>query len=303
MDQGEKIKNMFKLLNFYGLYLKDILSNKGDNSMAKDTESFKVSVIIPMYNSEKTIVNTLESVRKQTAFNLIAEVIVVNDGSTDSSLDVVRSYADTHREMPIKLIDKPNGGVSSARNMGMKMANSNYIALLDSDDRWLPSKIQIQMETFKEHPEIDFLGGDSNGITTKILTKKIDTLYKASIRDLCVKFFPVTPSAVFKKKIVEEMGYFDEVQHFGEDGNYFLKICANYNYYHLPVQMVVCGDGKPAFGFSGLSANLRGMYEGNIKNIKELKNNKIITSQFYLSLRVFYWIKHIRRIMITKLRK
>ncbi|QCJ44763.1 glycosyltransferase family 2 protein [Bacillus sp. S3] len=271
--------------------------------MAEDLELSKVSVIIPMYNSEDTIAGTLESVRNQTAYNLISEIIVINDGSTDSSSQVVKRYAEIHKCMPIKLVEKPNGGVSSARNIGMKLAKSSYIALLDADDQWLPEKIKVQMETFKEHPEIDFLGGDSNGISLRILTRRINNLYKASVKDLCLKFFPVTPSAIFKKRIVEEMGYFDEGQHFGEDGNYFLKICSNYNYYHLPVQMVNCGAGKPAFGYSGLSANLKGMYEGNIKNIKELNKNHIITNNFYLFLRIFYWLKYIRRIIITKLRK
>lgn len=262
----------------------------------------KVSVVIPMYNSENTIVRTLESIRNQTAFHLIYEILIVNDGSIDNSIDVVYKYSNEHKEMPIKIIDKENGGASTARNVGMKEAKAEYIALLDSDDEWLPNKIEIQMKTIDEHNDIDFLGGDYNGKSVCILFKKVDKLYKASVKDLCIKFFPVTPSAVFRKKIVEEIGYFDEKQHFAEDGNYFLKICANYNYYHLPVQMVICGSGKPEFGFSGLSSNLKEMYKGNIKNIKELKEDLIISNSFYLFLRMFYWVKYIRRILITKIR-
>ncbi|MBU3127158.1 glycosyltransferase family 2 protein [Clostridium tagluense] len=270
--------------------------------MSNELGLSKVSVVIPMYNNENTIVRTLESVRNQMKFNLISEIIIVNDGSKDNSFNIAYEYAKAHKEMLIKIIDKVNGGASSARNVGMKEAKSEYIALLDSDDEWLPNKIEMQMKTIKEHPEIDFLGGDYNGVKLHILFKKVDKLYKASVKDLCIKFFPVTPSAVFKRKIVEEIGYFDEKQHFAEDGNYFMKICANYNYYHLPVQMVICGFGKPEFGCSGLSANLKGMYEGNIKNIKELKRDSIISNKFYMFLRVFYWAKHIRRILITRLR-
>ncbi len=269
--------------------------------MLKELGLNRVSVVIPMYNNEDTIIRTVESVRNQTALNLISEIIIVNDGSTDNSLNVLQEYENSHKEMPIKIIDKVNGGASSARNAGLKEVNCEYIALLDADDEWLPNKIETQMKTIKEHPEIDFLGGDYNGVNLRILFKKVDTLYKASVKDLCLKFFPVTPSAVFKKKIVDEIGYFDENQKFAEDGNYFLKICTNYNYYHLPVQMVVCGSGKPTFGCSGLSANLKGMYDGNIKNIKELKRDLIISNKFYIFLRVFYWGKYIRRIIITKL--
>lgn len=270
--------------------------------MSNELGLSKVSVVIPMFNNEKTIIRTLQSVKNQTEFQLISEIIIVNDGSTDHSLDEAHKYANSHKEMPIKIIDKVNGGASSARNIGMKQAKSEYIALLDSDDEWLPNKIEIQMKTIKDNPEIDFLGGNYNGFDLHILLKKVDKLYKANIKDLCIKFFPVTPSAVFKKKIIDKIGYFDENQHFAEDGNYFMRICANYNYYHLPVQMVICGSGKPEFGCRGLSANLKGMYEGNIKNIKELKRDSIISSEFYAFLRVFYWAKYIRRVLITKLR-
>ncbi|GAA0676327.1 MAG: glycosyltransferase family A protein [Clostridium cadaveris] len=262
----------------------------------------KVSVVIPMYNSEDTIIRTLESVRKQTAFNMILEILVINDGSTDKSFDIVKEYADQNKDVPIRLIDKPNGGVSTARNKGMKEAKGEFIALLDSDDEWLPEKIEVQMKTIKEHPEIDFLGGDANGKSLSIFGRKIDTLYKANVKDLCLKTFPLTPAALFRKKIVDEIGYFDENQQFAEDIQYFYKICNNYNYYHLPVQVVQCGCGKPSFGFSGLSSNLKGMHEGTIKNIKELREESIISTGFYIFLRVFYWMKYIRRIIITKLR-
>lgn len=270
--------------------------------MTKDMNSMNISVVIPMYNSKGTIVKTLDSIKNQTAFNYIFEIIVINDGSTDNSLDIVKKYIEDNKNMPIVLIDKPNGGVSIARNAGMKAAKGDWIALLDSDDEWLSEKIEMQMKTIKEHPEIDFLGGDYNGKKLRIMLKKVDKLYKASVKDLCLKSFPATPSAIFKKKVIEKIGYFDENQKFAEDGNYFLKICNNFNYYHLPVQMVVCGNGKPTFGYSGLSAHLKEMYDGNIKNIKELKENSIISVSFYIFLYAFYWIKYIRRILITKLR-
>jgi len=270
--------------------------------MPNQLELNKISVVIPMYNSENTIIHALESVRNQATFYLISEIIIVNDGSTDSSFNLVQEYANIHKEMPIKMINKENGGVSSARNSGMKEANCEYIALLDSDDEWVPKKIEIQMETMKEHPEIDFLGGNYNGVNLQILFKKVDKLYKASVKDICLKNFPATSSVIFKRKIIKCIGYFDENQKFAEDANYFLKICSHYNYYHLPVQMVIYGSGKPTFGYSGLSANLKGMHNGTIKNIKELKENSIISNNFYLFLHVFYWAKYIRRIVISKLR-
>ncbi|MEK3901315.1 glycosyltransferase family 2 protein [Paenibacillus sp. FSL R7-0179] len=260
------------------------------------------SVIIPMYNSENTITKTLDSVKEQTAYDRILEIIVVNDGSTDNSLNIVKEYILYNDDLPIILIDKLNGGVSSARNAGMRISRGEWIALLDSDDEWLSNKIEIQLKTIEKNPDIDFLGGNSNGLSLRIIFKKIDNLYKASVKDLCLKSFPVTPAAVFRRRIIDEIGYFDEEQKYAEDGNYFLKICTYYNYYHLPVQMVNCGGGKPSFGYSGLSANLKGMYEGNVKNIQDLRKDSILSLNFYLFLRIFFWSKYIRRIIISKLR-
>lgn len=270
--------------------------------MTRGMELNKISVVIPMYNSEKTIIRTLDSIKNQTAFEQILEVILINDGSTDNSLNLVKKYIEDNKNVPIVIIEKTNGGVSSARNVGMKVAKGEWIALLDSDDEWLPKKIEIQMETIQKHPEIDFLGGNIDDRGLKILWKKINGLYKANVKDVCLKTFPQTSVAIFKRNIFEEIGGYDEKQRYAEDGNYFIKICAHYNYYHLPIQMVCYGNGKPGFGYSGLSANLKSMYDGNIKNIKELKNENMITNSFYIFLHAFYWIKYVRRILIAKLR-
>ena len=95
----------------------------------------KVSVVIPTYNSSQFIVETLESVFAQTYKDY--EIIVVDDGSTDNTKEVLQPY--TSR---IKYIYKENGGPASARNVGIKSAQGEYIAFLDSDDRWLPEKLE-----------------------------------------------------------------------------------------------------------------------------------------------------------------
>lgn len=268
--------------------------------MSKELNLNKISVVVPMYNSEDTIIRTLNSIKNQTYLNHILEILIVNDGSTDNSFALVKKYAEENIEIPINIINKPNGGVSSARNTGMDIAKGEWIALLDSDDEWLPEKIEIQMKTIYENPEIDFLGGDIDNRGLKILWNRVNSLYKANVKDICLKVFPQTSTAIFKRRIYKEIGGYDESQSYAEDGNYFLKICARYNYFHLPVQMVCYGGGKPGFGFSGLSANLKKMYEGNIKNIKELKRDSIISNKFYIFLRFFYWAKYARRILIVK---
>jgi glycosyltransferase involved in cell wall biosynthesis len=263
----------------------------------------KISVVIPMYNSKDTIINTLNSIKCQTALDQIFEIIVVNDGSTDNSLDLVYKYKKENEEIPIVVIDKPNGGVSSARNAGMKVVKGEWIALLDADDEWIANKIEIQVKTIINNPEIDFLGGDISDDGLKILWRRINGLYKAKVKDICLKMFPQPSVAIFKSSIFKQIGGFDEKQKYAEDGNYFMKVCSKYNYFHLPLKLVEFGGGKPGFGHSGLSGNLKGMYDGNVKNIKELKKVSVISVPFYLFLRVFYYLKYIRRIIITKTRR
>lgn len=259
-----------------------------------------ISVVIPMYNSEDTIIKSLDSIKNQTAFKYILEIIVVNDGSTDRSLEIVEEYSNENSDLNIIIIDKTNGGVSSARNRGIEEAKGEWIALLDSDDEWLKDKIERQVKCIQNNKEIDFIGGNINNEKLKIFGKEINNLYKANIKDLCVKMFPQTSTAIFKRSIFEQIGGYDETQSYAEDGNYFLKICANYNYYHLPVNMVSYGNGKAGFGISGLSANLKKMHEGNIKNIKELRKNKDIGILYYIFIYLFYNVKYIRRILIIK---
>lgn len=93
----------------------------------------KISVIIPVYNAERYIASSIESVLGQHNFTDF-EVVVVNDGSTDISLEICREYA--MRDGRVRVYDKPNGGVSSARNLGLDMATGEWIVFLDADD-WL----------------------------------------------------------------------------------------------------------------------------------------------------------------------
>jgi glycosyltransferase involved in cell wall biosynthesis len=258
----------------------------------------KVSVIIPMYNSRDTIINALNSVKNQTAIDQILEIIVVNDGSTDDSLILVKKYKKLNPQLPIVVFDKPNGGVSTARNKGMEITNGDWIALLDSDDEWLPHKLEVQIKLINDNPEIDFLGGPFNDASLKIFTKKIDSLYKAKVSDICIKNFPQSSTVIFKKRIFDEIGGFDEKQRYAEDGNYFVKICSKYNYYYDPKLLIIYDSGKRGFGERGLSSNLKKMYEGNVKNLKEFREMQIINTTYYYVLRLFYWLKYLRRIII-----
>lgn len=107
----------------------------------------KFSIIIPLYNKELSIKNTIDSVLAQSYQNF--ELIIVNDGSTDSSLEIAKSFYDNR----IRIFDIPNGGVSTARNTGIKYAKNEYIAFLDADDLWYENSLaefKYLIENFKD---------------------------------------------------------------------------------------------------------------------------------------------------------
>lgn len=106
-----------------------------------------VSVIMPVYNGAQFIAQTLETILNQTAPP--AEVIVVNDGSTDNTKEVVETYGDR-----VTLITTPNGGACKARNIGASRAKGNWLALCDGDDLWLPTKLEKQLRLANEVPAI-----------------------------------------------------------------------------------------------------------------------------------------------------
>ena len=106
----------------------------------------RVSVVIPAYNAARTIAETLASARNQTHGNL--EIIVVDDGSTDSTLDIVNSHA--AEDPRVRILHQENRGVAAARNAGIAASSGEFIAPLDADDIWHPRKIERQLEVFRQ---------------------------------------------------------------------------------------------------------------------------------------------------------
>ena len=109
-----------------------------------------LSIIIPVHNSEKTLKRCIDSIINQTLVDI--EIICVNDGSTDDSLNILIDYQ--KRDSRIKIIDKENGGVSSARNVGIDFSSSDYLAFMDSDDWILPMTYE---NCVKRIPECDLV--------------------------------------------------------------------------------------------------------------------------------------------------
>ncbi|MBD1809591.1 glycosyltransferase [Microcoleus sp. FACHB-SPT15] len=106
-----------------------------------------VSIITPAYNAERTILETIESVQKQTYSDF--ELIIIDDGSKDRTVELVQSIKDER----LKVFSYENGGVCVARNRGLPHATGEFIAFIDADDLWTPDKLELQLAALREHPE------------------------------------------------------------------------------------------------------------------------------------------------------
>jgi len=262
-----------------------------------------VSIIIPVYNAETSIESTLNSVAAQTYTNW--ELIIVNDGATDGSHEKITRFLESSdlTKNDILYFVQDNAGVSKARNEGMKRAKGDFIALLDSDDQWLPSKLEEQLVVMQEHPEVDLLSTNRNGEHYDgFLGSKFDILVPISSKRLMLKNFLLTPTVLFKSEVLTSVGYFNEQMKHCEDLEFFIRISNTYNCYLLNKSLVITGDGKPSFGHSGLSAALWKMEQGELQNIKMSRNEGILNYPEYISISAFSFLKYIRRSVITSLR-
>lgn len=253
-----------------------------------------ISVIIPMYNADQSVVLALDSVKNQTFPLEEFEVIIVNDGSTDKSAEIVENYQKENPHLKIILLHQNNGGVSKARNTGLKIAQGDYIALLDADDEWLPSKIETQIHYFENSDmEIDFLATARNN--NKILFPYTINNHLAEItfRKLLFRNEAQPSTVMFRKKVIDNTGYFDDDQRYAEDVNYWMKVAVKNKMYILNESLVIVGKGKRSFGVSGLSANLPEMAKGFRKNLKEMYLLKQINFPQYLLFRLFYKSKYL----------
>lgn len=261
-----------------------------------------ISVIIPLYNAENTILAALDSVKNQEG-DFDFEILVINDGSKDKSEILVRNFQKDNPDLKIELINQKNGGVSVARNTGMKNSKGNYIAFLDADDVWLPQKTERQLKfLINENDKIDFITSLRNGekIWFPYSISK-NNLAKITLCKLLLRIEGQTSTAIFKKKIIENTGFFDENQKYSEDANYWMRISKNNNMYILAEDLVFTGAGKKSYGESGLSANLQEMEKGIQKNIKEMYVTKRINFMQYFFFLLFSKLKYVVRIFKNKL--
>lgn len=259
----------------------------------------KYSVVIPMYNSEKTIVTSIKSVEGQTRYDLIDEIIVINDGSKDMSEDKVKKLQISNKKL--KLINKSNGGAASARNLGIKIAKNDCIALLDADDMWYPQKLEIQDGILRNNPEIKALGSNRYGEAIRFGKVITNEVRKISPLQYCIKNWPCTPSLVFKKSVFNSDDYFPEDMSHAEEGIFFLYLSHSCGLFYSTKCLVECGNKKRAFGESGLSGNIEKMHKGVLLMYKRAARTGYIKKYWLPILFVYEELKYFRRMIIVRL--
>ena len=203
--------------------------------------SLLVSVILPAFNRAWALTEAVDSVLSQDYPHI--ELIVVDDGSTDNTQDLLEPYKDR-----IILLTQENKGVSAARNAGIKKSKGALIALLDSDDAWDKRKISCQVEFFKTHPtamicqteEIWIRNGKRVNPKTKH-QKPSGMIFEASLH-LCL----VSPSAVMmRKELFELKGYFNEDFTVCEDYDLWLRIGSTLPFFLIDKPYTIKKGGHP----------------------------------------------------------
>jgi len=251
------------------------------------------SVIIPSYNSDKTIERALKSVINQTFKDF--EIIIVDDGSVDDTKEVIKKFFQNNKDIKYKYIYQENTGPSAARNNAVKNSTGKYLAFLDSDDEWHFSKLQIQYEKISEL--------SAKFISSKYTIndfKNIDErdIKKYLFNDFLISNRTSTPCTIVEKVLFDSVGGFDEKLSYSEDYNLWLKISFREPLYIINNELVRLH--KEPYGESGLSSHMWDMEKGELYNYKYLYQNKYIGLLHYISLSIYSLLKYLRRISYKK---
>ena len=230
-----------------------------------------ISVIIPTFNRKKTLKRAIQSVLMQSYTPY--EIIIIDDGSDDGTKEWLKDNYPN-----VKYIYQMNSGVSSARNKGIKFARGDWIALLDSDDEWLPSKLKDQANEIESNPAAKFLHTNEiwirNGVRVNQMKKH--KKYGGYIFEKCLDMCRISPSSVLiKKDIFDEIGMFDETLKVCEDYDLWLRFASKYPVHFLDQPLI-----KKYGGHSDqLSKVDDGIESYRIRSLKKIMNSGILNKK------------------------
>jgi GT2 family glycosyltransferase len=185
-----------------------------DGEMSRPT----VSVVMSVYNGERYLPEAVESILNQTLQDF--EFIVIDDGSTDRTPDILRSYPE------LEVVSQPNAGLTPSLNRGFRLAQGRYIARMDADDVALPTRFERQVAYLDAHPQVGLLGTayyqiDDQG---KILRQVVMPCSDHELRLALARYNPFLHSSIMvRKELAEKLGYYDEDERY--------KCCEDYEFW------------------------------------------------------------------------
>jgi glycosyltransferase involved in cell wall biosynthesis len=253
-----------------------------------------VSVVVPAFNAAATLPRALASIYAQS--QQPAEIIVVDDASTDNTADVIAALIAEDREPPIRSLRLVhNSGPASARNAGWQIARQDFIAFLDADDAWHPRKLEIQHGWLSCHADVALCGhrcvvAGGEGPLVEVVARA------TSVRRLGLAKFLIsnrisTPTVMLRRDVSQR---FAGGKRHSEDYLLWMQIVASRGaaaYIDLPLTTLF----KARYGASGLSADLWRMRVGEIDTFIRLRQLRIIGRAMWLVVWAWAWAKFIKR--------
>lgn len=254
------------------------------------TSNRLVSVIIPVYNSAKYITDAIDSVLAQTYKNY--EIIIVNDGSTDSTAEVVKKYLRSqildHRPQAIRYVYQENKGPSAARNRGIKEAKGEYIAFLDSDDVWLPEKIELQMAEILKSPSLGLITCGEINVNLINSTEEYSYGLRGLNRNKALNLLLLKniihggSPVLIRKECLDRVGLFDEKLQVAEDWDLWLRICRHYDFKGIDkplVKILIRENSQCSDGYKNIINEIR--FLDKVFSDSSFKKNWIIKKKAY----------------------
>ncbi len=238
-----------------------------------------ISVIIPAYNSADTIRACIESALNQTLKSF--EIVIVDDGSNDETAIISKKFRGE-----VRYFYKENGGPASARNFGIRMSRSEYIAFLDSDDVWFPAKLEKQMKIFNKDTEVGLVYSDAYvavGGKNNLKRRYFEDWKPAAgsvFRDLFQRTFIPTSSCIVRRKCFEDLGFFDEKKELvgTEDYEMWLRIASRFKLNYVDEPLILLWRRASSLSSDRIH-NLQGTIDAinsvTHKCAEEIRNQKV----------------------------
>ena len=258
-------------------------------------DNFFFSIICPTFNSGKFIEKNLFSILNQTYSNF--EIIYSDDGSTDNTLELIKDYKKYFFEKKIKIevLENNHKGPGAARNFGIKKANFDWIAFIDSDDEWDKDKLKkinqvIQMNKNYNCISHNEIFRKKDGKEIKFNYKKFFSHDKLVYKQLFLKNFLSTSSVTLKKELIINAGYFDEELSNAQDYDLWLKIGDNFSLYFIDEYLGFYNERDDNITSRSYSKKITNL----IKILKKNKKNVSKYNYYYKLLRILLskeWLK------------